>query len=470
MAEESRRGATAGDGALTRDEPFNVMAMPAGPACNLACDYCYYLEKTELYPETGDFRMSDETLETFVRQYVEAHPGPEVTFAWQGGEPTLRDLDFYRKAVRLQEKYAPPDKRVVNSIQTNGTRLDAEWCEFLAEEEFLVGISVDGPPELHDRFRATRGGGPTFDEVRDGLSLLQEHGVEHNVLCVVNGVNSRYPLRVYDFFRDLGVDWVQFIPLVEPLDDAAGDGATDPGTGDGDAAGADGPAPDLGPPRDRPTYGWVRDAGDPAEDADDDYDDVLAAARDAPVTDRSVDPDQYGAFMAAIFDEWVRTDVGSVSVKLFEEALQIAIRGRAGYCVLSETCGNQVAMEHSGDVYSCDHFVDPGFRLGNVHDDHLAAMLDSDDQRAFGEYKRDGLPDRCLECPVREFCHGGCPKNRLLATPDGQPGLNYLCAGYRRFFSHVGPYLGFFERAVDEGRPLGVVMDRVKARDRRAGR
>jgi uncharacterized protein len=460
----------------TLDRPFHVMTKPTGAACNLECEYCYYLDKADLYPEMADSRMSEETLETFVKQYIEAFPGPEVTFAWQGGEPTLLGVEFFRTAVRLQEKHAPADTSVVNTIQTNGTRLDEEWCRFLADNDFLVGISIDGPPDLHDRYRTTRADGPTFDRVERGLSLLQDHGVEYNVLCVVNDCNSQHPLRVYDFFKDCGANWIQFIPLVEPVEEPADTNGTASAEDTSNAeveTYAEAVADDDGPPagetdnagsEERLAPGWA-DAS--IRDDAEDYREVVRAARAAPVTDRSVDPVQYGRFMARIFDEWVRNDVGEVSVRLFNQVLQVALGGEASLCIYRETCGDQVALEHNGDVYACDHYVEPGFRLGNLHETHLGSLLDSDQQREFGEYKRDGLPARCRECAVRRFCHGGCPKNRHLETPDGDLGLNYLCAGYRRFFSHVQPYLDIFEHVTDRGLPLAAVPDVVQARDRR---
>ncbi|WP_159077132.1 anaerobic sulfatase maturase [Halococcoides cellulosivorans] len=439
------------------DAPVHVTAMPNGPACNLDCAYCYYLDTAALYPERSSSKMSLETLEAFTEQYIEAHPGPEVTFTWQGGEPTLRGLEFYRRAVEFQRQYAPATTRVVNTFQTNGTRLDDDWCRFFAANDFLVGISIDGPPALHDRYRRTPAGGPTFEAVEAGLSRLQNHGVEHNVLCVVTALNSQYPRRVYEFFAELGVDWLQFIPLVEPRDGAAG---PPPGTGPTDRDGTAGPDPEPS----WPAHDWVRERHTPA--AASDADSVLDRAREAPVTDRSVDPAAYGAFMQAIFEHWVRNDVGERSVRLFEHCVQVALGGPARSCVLSETCGTQVALEHTGDVYACDHYVEPAFHRGNIHDEHLATMVDSDTQRAFGRDKREGLPERCRRCPVREFCHGGCPKDRHLKTPR-ESGLNYLCAGYRRFFTHVQPYLELFERTIDAGKPPAFVMDAVAALDDR---
>lgn len=445
------------------DAPFHVVTKPTGPACNLECEYCFYLDKADLYPERSDFRMSDETLETFVRQYIEAQPGPVVTFAWQGGEPTLLGIDFFRRALAYQDQYAPPDVEVRNCLQTNGTLLDPEWCAFLAENDFLVGISVDGPRRLHDEFRRTRADGSTFDEVMNGLSMLRSHGVEHNVLCVVNAVNGRHPVEVYEFFRDRGVEWIQFIPLVEPADGPTrrtGNRPSNRGTEASDDERDE--EPDEVP-------AWVGEHGGLVERRDPDYGAVAAAARDAPVSDRSVDAETYGEFMCAVFDEWVRNDVGDVSVRSFDQCLEVALRGTASLCVHSETCGSQLAIEHNGDVYACDHFVDPGFERGNVHEIHLADAVEDPDQRQFGEYKREGLPPRCRSCDVRPFCHGGCPKDWHLRTPDGEPGLNYLCAGYRRFFTYVRPYLRLFEETVVEGRPLRAVQRKVRALDRNAG-
>ncbi|WP_169051838.1 anaerobic sulfatase maturase [Halorhabdus amylolytica] len=449
MTERSRRPE------LEREVPFHVMTMPTGPACNLECEYCYYLDKSELYPGRGDFRMSEDTLEEFIKQYIEAQPGPQITFAWQGGEPTLRGIEFYRKAVRLQQEYAPTDTHIVNSIQTNGFRLDEEWCEFFAENDFFVGISIDGPRELHDRYRKTRNDKPTFDEVMNGLSLLQKYDIEYNVLCSLNDYNSQYPLRIYEFFKEQGVEWIQFIPLVEfPSDSEIGTGSSDSSTLRTDLDKSD-----------RPVYPWVRERADLPEDVDDGYQDVLDAAKDASTTAWSVDPAVYSTFLRTIFEEWIRNDIGNISIQLFDQCLEITLTGEASLCVHNETCGDQVAMEHNGDVYACDHFVDPGFKRGNIHQTHLTEMLDSEEQRKFGEYKRRGLPARCQECPVLEFCHGGCPKNRHITTPAGDFGLNYLCAGYRSFFRYVQPYLEIIERTIQENKPLPLVMDEVTVRD-----
>jgi uncharacterized protein len=447
----------------TAREPFHVMAKPTGPACNLECEYCFYLEKAALYPERSSFEMDDETLEAYVRQQIEAQPGPVITFAWQGGEPTLLGVDFFRQVVSLQEEYAPDDVEIENCLQTNGTLLDEEWCRFLAREDFLVGISIDGPRELHDRFRSTRADGPTFDRVLRGHSLLEEYGVEHNVLCVINAINSRHPMEVYRFFRDLGLEWIQFIPLVEPVD---------AGCGSGDRSGGE-ESERIGGGSERVFHevpAWVADRGGEVEAADRNFDTIVADARKAPVSDRSVDPVDYGHFMCSIFDEWIRNDIGDISVRLFDQCIEVRLRGSPSLCVFDETCGSQVAMEHNGDVYACDHFVDEGFHRGNIHKTHLGKLVSDADQRRFGEYKRDGLPDRCLTCPVREHCNGGCPKNWHLQTPDGEGGLNYLCPGYRLFFTYVQPYLDVVERTLSEGLPPHCVRDAVATLDERSVR
>jgi uncharacterized protein len=441
------------------DRPFHVMTKPGGPACNLECSYCFYLDKAELFPEDGGFQMSEETLETYIRQYIEANPGPTVTFAWQGGEPTLLGVDFFRRAVELQEQHAPADKRIVNTLQTNGTLLDDDWGEFLATNDFLVGISIDGPRELHDAHRRTRADDGTFDAVMDGLEVLRRHEVEHNALCVVNDTNSRHPLDVYEFFREEGIDWIQFIPLVEPS--PPGESARDEPV----ATGGDG---DVGTSESDIAPEWARARGGAVREQDAVYDEVVAAAREAPVTNRSVDPAVFGEFLVTIFEEWVRNDVGEVSVRIVDQALEVALQGRASLCVFTETCGDQVAIEHDGTVYACDHFVEPGFERGNVHDTHIADFVDDPEQRQFGAYKREGLPERCRTCPVRDHCHGGCPKNWLLRTPDGEAGLNYLCAGYRRFFTHVQPYLDLFSGAAERGLPMSFVEEAVAVRDEQA--
>ena len=373
---------------LPADAPpaFHMLAKPTGAICNLDCAYCFFLDKEVFYPNS-QFRMSDDTLDAYIKQLIEGHQVDEVTVAWQGGEPTLMGLDFYRKAMRLVEKYARPNIRFLHTMQTNGTLLDHEWAEFFKEHNFLIGISMDGPSELHDIYRVDKGGGPTFDKVMRGIRLLQAHGIEYNVLTTVNHVNADYPLEVYRFLRDeVGTPWMQFIPVVERINE---DGLT------------------------------------------------LFQEGDA-VSDRSVGPEQFGRFLSTIFDEWVRNDVGTVYVQTFEAALRNWLdMGSSGMCVFNETCGTGLAIEHNGDVYSCDHFVEPNYLLGNIHDEHMIELVASPKQQQFGQDKLDSLPRYCMECDVRFACHGECPKNRFIHTPDGEPGLNYLCAGFKYFFHHA---------------------------------
>jgi uncharacterized protein len=386
---------------------FHVMAKPTGAICNLACSYCFFLDKEAMTPGSS-FRMSDEVLEAYVRGLIDAHRTDRVTFAWQGGEPTLMGLDFYRRVAELQERYRRPGMTFENTIQTNGTRIDDAWAAFLAEHEFLVGISIDGPRELHDGNRVDKGGNATFDDVMRGLRLLQAHKVPYNVLTTVNRLNGDYPLEVYRFLRDeVGTDWMQFIPVVERL-------------------GADG-LPD-------PMHGTA-------------------------VSSRSVRPEQFGRFLNTIFDEWVRNDVGRVFVQTFEAAIRNFFGAAgSGLCVFNETCGAGLALEHNGDLYSCDHFVEPEHRLGNIRSLPMLDLVGSEQQRAFGAAKRDTLPKMCRECDVRFACHGECPKNRFLTTPDGEPGLNYLCAGYMSFFRHIDRPAKVITRLLKTGREPAEVM------------
>jgi uncharacterized protein len=393
---------------------FHVMAKPTGAVCNLACSYCFFLDKEELYPGSG-FRMSDELLERYVEQLIASHTADTVTFAWQGGEPTLMGLDFFRRAVELQERHKRPGMTVENTLQTNGTRLDDDWCAFLAEHGFLIGISLDGPRELHDGYRVDKGGHGTFDQVMRGLRLLQRHGVEHNVLTTVNRLNGDHPLAVYRFLRDeVGTDWMQLIPVVERLDEHG---------------------------RPDPMHG-------------------------TRASERSVLPEQWGTFLVAIWEEWVRHDVGRVFVQTFEAALR-NFYGAAGsgLCVFDETCGFGFALEHNGDLYSCDHFVEPEHRLGNIRRLPMLDLVGSDQQKAFGLAKRDALPRMCRECDVRFACHGECPKNRFLVTPDGEPGLNYLCAGYLRFFRHIDRPARAIVALIGSGREAAEVMRLVARED-----
>ncbi len=391
-----------------------------GSKCNLDCTYCFYLEKEKLYPEAGNFKMSPEVLEAYVRDYIAAQPGPFVNFAWQGGEPTLAGVEFFRRVVDLQRRYAG-GKTIENALQTNGTLLDDEWGAFLAEQKFLVGLSVDGPAHLHDAYRVDRGGQPTFGRVMAGLALLKKHGVEFNTLTTVHRRNSRQPLDVYRFLRNAGAGFMQFIPIVER---------------DASALAAERNGLWLAPPPDH-------------EDS---------AALGAQVTDWSVRPADYGAFLSAIFDEWVQRDVGTVYVQQFDAALANWVGQPAGVCVFSENCGRAVAIEHNGDVFSCDHYVYPRYQLGNVLNASLGAMVDSPTQTDFGLAKSRALPRYCRECPVRFACHGECPKHRFLRTPQGEPGLNYLCAGYKRFFKHISPAMATMAALLGNGRAPAEIM------------
>ena len=361
---------------------FHVMLKPRGAICNLDCSYCYYLAKELLYPGSR-FRMASDLLEDYTRQYIEAQRVPEVTFAWQGGEPTLMGLDFFRLALQFQQKYLRPGMHIQNTLQTNGTILDDEWCSFFREHHFLIGLSLDGPRAMHDAYRVDKGGKPTFDRVMEGVAMLKKHGVEFNILTTLHAANVDHPSEVYHFLRDeVGTQYMQFIPIVEP---------------------------------EKETHLQGEDA----------------------VTNRSVTARQYGDFLIAIFDEWVRRDVGRVYVQIFEVALAAWVGAPKGLCIFEETCGAALAMEHNGDVYSCDHFVEPTYKLGNLKQRPLLAMVNSQQQYRFGQAKRDTLPRYCRECPVLFVCNGGCPKDRILSTPDGEPGLNYLCEGYKAFFTHI---------------------------------
>ncbi len=378
---------------------FHVMTKPIGPICNLDCTYCFYLEKEKLFPSNESFRMNDTVLEAYIRQYIDGQNTPEVGFAWQGGEPTLMGVEFFRKVVALQQKFAN-GKKIQNALQTNGTLLDDEWGAFLAESGFLVGLSIDGPAKLHDAYRVDKKQRPTFDKVMGGLTLLKKHAVEFNTLTVVNRRNAKAPLEVYRFLREIGSGFLQFIPLVERK--------------------ADVPARKL-----ELDLAVPPDPDNPPETAS--------------VTEWSVRPVDYGNFLCAIFDEWVRHDVGRTFVQVFDVALGIWAGAGASLCVFAEKCGTAAAMEHNGDLYSCDHYVYPKFKLGNILNSTIAEMLDSPFQRKFGSDKADTLPRYCRECDVRFACNGECPKHRFIRTPDGEPGLNYLCAAYKKFFRHIDP-------------------------------
>jgi uncharacterized protein len=406
-----------------RQTGFHVLAKPIGPICNLDCKYCFYLEKEKLYPGTAGksgWMLPEPVLDSYIRQYIESQPAPVVSFAWQGGEPTLLGMDYFRKVVEIEKKYAG-DKRIENGFQTNGVLLDDAWCKFLAENRFLVGLSIDGPSEFHDHYRLYKGGGATFADVMRGLELLKKHGVEFNTLTVVQRHNSYHPLEVYRFLRDVGSGFMQFIPIVERIAKAP--------TADGLLL--------ISP-----------DSEDPAG-----------------VSDWSVEPLQYGKFLCAMFDEWVRRDVGRHYVQLFDVALEAWVGMDSSLCVFRPTCGEALVMEHNGDVYSCDHYVYPENRLGNIMENPLISLVDSVQQAKFGQDKLDTLPKYCRECDVRFACNGECPKHRFVRTPDGEEGLNYLCAGYKHFFRHIDPYMKFMAAELQGERPPANVMAWVRLRE-----
>jgi uncharacterized protein len=386
---------------------FHLLAKPTGATCNLDCAYCFFLSKELLYPGSR-FRMAQEMLEAYLGQLFAAHGTGDVVVAWQGGEPTLMGLPFFEHAVAFAERVRRAGQNVVWTLQTNGTLLDDAWCRFLAEHRFLVGISVDGPQAMHDTYRVDRGGRPTFERVASAIARLREHGVEYNTLTTLHRANADHPRDVYRFLRDdLGSRYMQFIPIIERL--------TDPGA-------------TWSSWHDRPLYKQEGTA----------------------VTERSVTAEQYGAFHIGVFDEWIKTDVGTVFVQLFDSTLENFYGEGSTLCIHKPVCGTALALEHNGDVYSCDHFVEPRYRLGNIAKIPLAELVASPKQRAFGENKLSSLPTYCRSCSVRFACHGGCPKDRFIPTPDGQPGLNYLCAGYKAFFEHVD-------------RPMKTMSDLLKA-------
>jgi uncharacterized protein len=408
---------------LPASRTFHILAKPVGPACNLGCKYCFYREKETLYPanrQQADWIMPEKILEEFVRRYIASQPAPVVSFAWQGGEPTLLGVDYFRKAIELQNKYAN-GKRIENTFQTNGVLLDDEWCEFLAANHFLVGLSIDGPRQLHDRHRVDRGGAPSFDKVMRGGGFLKKHGVEFNTLTVVPRYNAQHPLEVYRFLKEIGSGFMQFIPIVERV--------------------AESPTPD----------GMALISPD--------------SAVKAHVSEWSVEPLQYGKFLCAIFDDWVRKDVGKIFVQLFDVTLAAWIGLEPGLCVFQRSCGSSVVIEHNGDIYSCDHYVYPENRLGNIMDQPLASILDSPQQIRFGQCKLEQLPHQCLECKVRFICNGECPKHRFIRNTDGEEKLNYLCRGYKHFFTHVAPYMDFMAAELRAERPAANVMAWMRNRD-----
>ena len=402
------------------------MIKPSGSRCNLDCHYCFYLEKEKLYPHGPNdvMRMSKELLEIYVRDYIASQPGSVVTFAWQGGEPTLMGVAFFREAVALQKRYAN-GKTIENAFQTNGTLLDDEWGQFLAGEGFLVGISIDGPRALHDAYRVDRGQRPTFDRVMAGLNVLKKHKVEFNTLTTVHRKNAPQALEVYRFLRKHGSGFMQFIPIVERM-------------------------PEKGPVAHELTLSLPPDQNHP-----DEADNGMAEAR---VTPWSVRPAEFGTFLCAIFDEWVQRDVGRVFVQHFDSALAKWVGEPGGSCVFAETCGRALAVEHNGDVYSCDHYVYPEYRLGNMRETPLSELVDSTRQKKFGADKSSTLPRYCRECPVKFACNGDCPKHRFTRTPDGESGLSYLCKSYRRFFTHIDPAMKTMAALYKSGQaPAGIM-------------
>ena len=393
-------------------KPLYVMLKPAGAHCNLACKYCYYLEKNNLYQNSHRHLMTDEMLEQFTREYIEAQTMPQVLFTWHGGEPLMRSIDFYKKALALQKKYAH-GKQIDNVIQTNGTLLTDEWCEFFAQNHWLVGISIDGPQEYHDHYRVTPAGKPSWEKVMQGIQLLKKHRVEWNAMAVVNAYNAEHPLEFYHFFRDNGCQYLQFTPIVERLTEHE-DGRT------------------LA---------------------------SLADDREIPLTDASVTPQQWGNFLCTIFDDWVRHDVGKTFVEIFDCTLANWMGVLPGICAYSKECGHAGVMEHNGDVYSCDHFVFPEYKLGNIREQSLIDMLYGEKQQAFSRLKHTSLPRQCKECDMEFACHGECPKNRFEKDKYGEPGLNYLCQGYYQYYSHVAPYMDFMKRELLAQRPPANIMN-----------
>ncbi|MGA2538673.1 MAG: anaerobic sulfatase maturase [Terracidiphilus sp.] len=398
-------------------QPIHVLAKPIGPICNLDCKYCFYLEKEALYPNTADWGMSPAVLESFIEQYIGQQATDEIFFAWQGGEPTLLGVDYFKQIVALESRYAH-GKRIHNAFQTNGVLLDDRWGEFLAENQFLVGISIDGPEELHDTYRLDKGGQPTFQRVMRGVEVLRTHGVEFNTLTTVHRANSYSPVEVYRFLCQLGGGLIQFIPIVERIGPAVANGGLT-----------------LIAP---------------------------SSTQEAQVAPWSVEPHQYGEFLCRIFDEWVRRDVGRHFVQIFEESLQMWTGLPSNLCVFRETCGSALAIEHNGDLYSCDHFVYPENRLGNIMEQPLETLGRSPQQQTFGNDKLLALPQQCMRCDVRFACNGECPKHRFAYTADGEGGLNYLCAGYMRFFRHIDRPMRFMAEQLRWGQSPAHVMNWIE--------
>lgn len=388
---------------------FQIFVKPTGALCNLDCRYCYYLPKEHLYPRSESFQMADDLLEAYIVRQIETAPEPEIHFFWHGGEPMILGLDYFRRIAEIQHGRLPAGRRIINSIQTNGLLLTEEWCRFFAAEHFSVGLSIDGPPEMHDAYRLTKDNRATHRQAMQGYRLLRQHRLPVDLLCVVHARNVGHPLEVYRFFKDIKAQYLSFIPLVEPqLESPSG------------------------------------------------------------VSERTVPAEAFGEFLCAVFDEWVREDMGRIIVQIFEEAARPAYGLDHSLCIFRPTCGDVPVLEHNGDFYSCDHFVTPEHRLGNVRDTPLLELLESPAQEAFGRAKREALPRRCRTCDVLEMCNGGCPKDRIIRTPDGDPGLNYLCAGYRRFFAHCRPYTAQMAALQWAGRPREELMQEIRAASKSA--
>lgn len=391
------------------------MVKPAGSICNLACDYCYYLEKANLYKENRNHVMNDVLLEKFIKEYIESQTMSQVLFTWHGGETLMRPLSFYKKALELQKKYAG-GRTIENAIQTNGTLLTDEWCAFFKENNWLVGVSIDGPQEFHDEFRKNKHGRPSFNKVMQGISLLKKHGVEWNGMAVVNDFNADYPLDFYNFFKEIGCQYIQFTPIVERI--------THHNDGRHLAS--------------------------------------LSDNKEVELADFTVTPEQWGSFLCTIFDEWVKEDVGKIFIQMFDSTLANWVGEQPGVCTLAKVCGHAGVMEFNGDVYSCDHFVFPEYKLGNIYENSLVEMMYSKRQQDFGNSKYTSLPNQCKNCDYLFACNGECPKNRFAVTEDGEPGLNYLCKGYFQFYSHVAPYMDFMKNELANQRPPSNVMEAVQ--------
>jgi serine-type anaerobic sulfatase-maturating enzyme len=401
---------------------FHVLIKPTGAICNLDCKYCFFLSKEMLYPGSR-FRMAEDLLETYLKQLLESHRAPQVDVAWQGGEPTLMGLEFFERSVELVNKLKRPTQQIQYTIQTNGTQLNDEWCSFFKRNNFLVGLSVDGPKALHDVYRVNKGGAGSFDQVMRGFEFLKKHKVDVNILCTVHAANQDHPLDVYRFFRDeLAAEFIQFIPIIERVSASMLPIANE---------------------------GWSERPGG---------DRPLYTIEGNQVTERSVTALAYGKFLIAIFDEWVKTDVGKVYVQHFDSALANWVGVPGAVCIFAETCGQALALEHNGDLYSCDHFVEPAYKLGNIRETHLVQLLASPQQIKFGQDKKNTLPRYCRECEVRFACHGECPKNRFIKTPDGEDGLNYLCAAYKAFFNHIDGTMRIMTSLVRSGRFADEIM------------